>query len=188
MLPSSAMVILSKEYEGTEDLTWIWIFHFQEEDSQHSPWRSICPPCPLFLQLKFSKPSPPSQPFLQSTSCNKAQIKRLAMFAFCLVYFFFFRSIFILHCNVLEVNYGEQVSGWTVFSPKGRHTSLRLTMTMMKFMLVMTTMKMMVLIIKRSKLHSLVTVRVKTKSQIKTSDYLNLYDMDFTLGPIQISL
>ena len=87
MLPSSAMVNLSKEYEGTEDFTWIWIFHFQEADSQHSPWRSICPPCPLFLQLQFSKPSPPSQPFLQSTSCNKAQIKRLAMFAFCLVYF-----------------------------------------------------------------------------------------------------
>ena len=80
------------------------------------------------------------------------------MFAFCLVYFcVFFRSIFILHSNVLEVNYGEQVSGWTVFSPKGRHTSLRLMMTMMTLMLLMTTMKMMMLMIKCSKLHSLVT-------------------------------
>ena len=53
------------------------------------------------------------------------------MFAFCLVCFcVFFRSIFILYSNVLEVNYGEQVSGWTVFSPKGRHTSLRLVMIM----------------------------------------------------------
>ena len=31
-------------------------------------------------------------------------------------------------------------------------------------------------------------VMVKTKSQIKTSDYLNLYEMDFTFGSIQISL
>ena len=47
------------------------------------------------------------------------------MFAFVLFISEFLRSIFILHSNVLEVNYGEQVSGWTVFSPKGRHTSLQ---------------------------------------------------------------
>ena len=104
-----------------------------------------------FPSAQILKTLPPSQPSLQHTSSNKAQIKRLAMFAFCLVYFcVFFRKIFILHSDVLEVNYGEQVSGWTVFSPKGRHTSLRLMMTMMTFMLLMTTMKMMVLIIKRS--------------------------------------
>ena len=82
------MVILPKEYEGTEDLTWIWIFHFQEADLQYTPWPTVSLSSLSSLpSIQILKTLSPSQPSLQSTSCNKAQIRRLPMFAFCLVYF-----------------------------------------------------------------------------------------------------
>ena len=142
----------------------------------------------LFTFDSNSQNPPPSQPSLQSTSCNKAQIRRLAMFALVLYISVFLRSIFILHSNVLEVNYGEQVSGWTVFSPKGRHTSLQTDDDNDDVDVVdddndvddyLSAINCI--------LWSQYPVRVKTKSQIKTSDYLNLYEIDFTLGPVQIS-
>ena len=92
------------------------------------------------------------------------------MFALVLYISVFLRSIFILHSNVLEVNYGEQVSGWTVFSPRGVTHHFRLMMTMITLMLLMTIMKMMMLV-KCNKLHFLVTMSSEGKNKKSDKDF-----------------
>ena len=93
------------------------------------------------------------------------------MFALVLYISVFLRSIFILHSNVLDVNYGEQVSGWTVFSPRGVTHHFRLMMTMMTLMLLMMTMKIIMLMIKCNKLHSLVTIPSEGKNKESDKDF-----------------
>ena len=185
------MVILPKEYEGTEDLTWIWIFHFQEADLQYTPWPTVSLSSLSSLpSIQILKTLSPSQPSLQSTSCNKAQIRRLPMFAFCLVYF----CVSSEHIHPSQQCLGSELWWAGVWVdrilPKGAsHITLdwwwqwwRWCCWWWQWRLLCWWLSAINCI-----LWSQCPVRVKTKSQIKTSDYLNLYEIDFTLGPIQIS-
>ena len=102
------------------------------------------------------------------------------------------RSILILHSNVLEVNYGEQVSGWTVFSPRGVTHHFRLMMTMITLMLLMTIMKMMMLV-KCNKLHFLVTMSSEGKNKKSDKDFglpklnLSVYSILIIVSVLSIS-
>ena len=129
----------------------------------------------LFTFNSNSQNPPPSQPSLQSTSCNKAQIRRLPMFAFCLVYF----CVSSEHIHPSQQCLGSELWWAGVWVdrilPKGAsHITLDWWWQWWRWCCWWRQWRWWCWWSAINCIFcSQCPVRVKTKSQIKTSDYLN---------------